>query len=108
MRCDSTFDRRITAEELQEVERHINQYSEEGHQLEVIEVPLSEAQKTQALRLEDFDYPDPVTIYRFGTISQEFCGGPHVSNTKDIGGIEIIKEEAVGQGIRRIRARLTS
>lgn len=108
LRFDITFDRKITSEELQKVEKYINQYIEEGHEVEVIELPLAEAQQTHALRLEDFDYPDPVTIYQFGTISQEFCGGPHVKNTKDIGGIQIMKEEAVGQGIRRIRARLTS
>jgi len=54
-------------------------------------------------------YPDIVKVYYVGDSlenawSKEFCGGPHVKNTSEIGEFKIKKEEGVGAGIRRIRA----
>jgi alanyl-tRNA synthetase len=56
-------------------------------------------------------YPDIVSVYfveeKDGShFSKEFCGGPHVSNTSEIGQFKILKEEASSQGIRRIKAEL--
>lgn len=55
-------------------------------------------------------YGDTVKIYTIGSAekpcSKEFCGGPHVENTSEIGVIKITKEESAGAGIRRIRAKL--
>ena len=49
-------------------------------------------------------YPDVVTVYKIGDVSAELCGGPHVSNTKEIPHIKIKKEEACSAGVRRIKA----
>ncbi|MEK6899961.1 MAG: hypothetical protein AABX05_02445 [Nanoarchaeota archaeon] len=49
-------------------------------------------------------YPDKVSVYFMGDYSKEFCGGPHVSNTKEVGKFKIIKEEASSAGVRRIKA----
>ena len=51
-------------------------------------------------------YGDIVTLYKIGDISLEFCGGPHVSNTNELGHFKIIKEEASSQGVRRIKGIL--
>ena len=51
-------------------------------------------------------YPDKVNVYFIGDISKEFCGGPHVKNTGELGEFKIIKEEASSAGIRRIKAVL--
>jgi alanyl-tRNA synthetase len=55
-------------------------------------------------------YPEMVSVYMIespnGAISKEFCGGPHVSNTNEIGHFKIQKEEASSQGVRRIKAIL--
>ena len=56
-------------------------------------------------------YPDVVSVYMIedrdgNAVSKEFCGGPHVSNTSELGKFKIQKEEAVAQGIRRIKATL--
>ena len=52
-------------------------------------------------------YPDIVSVYIIGDgISKELCGGPHVSNTKELGKFRITKEEASSQGVRRIKAVL--
>ena len=51
-------------------------------------------------------YPDIVTVYKIGEISKELCGGPHVSNTNELGHFKITKEEASSAGVRRIKAIL--
>jgi len=51
-------------------------------------------------------YPDIVTVYKIGDISLELCGGPHVSNTSELGTFKIIKEEASSAGVRRIKGIL--
>lgn len=51
-------------------------------------------------------YGDIVTVYKIGDISTEICGGPHVSNTSELGHFKIKKEEASSSGVRRIKAIL--
>jgi alanyl-tRNA synthetase len=51
-------------------------------------------------------YGDQVKVYTIGSFSKEVCGGPHVTRTGELGSFEIVKQEAVGQGVRRIRAAL--
>jgi alanyl-tRNA synthetase len=72
---------------------------------------LSEAQQLGAEMEFGAKYPDIVSVYFIEdangqAISKEFCGGPHVGNTKELGQLKIQKEEAVAQGIRRIKAVL--
>ena len=102
-RFDFSYPRKLTEEEKQQIESRVNQFIEEAHDLEVTEMPLAEAQQSGAIYLEHESYPDPVKIHQFGTVSKEFCGGPHVENTADIGTFQITKEEAVAQNVRRIR-----
>jgi alanyl-tRNA synthetase len=47
-------------------------------------------------------YPDKVSVYTIDKISKEFCGGPHVSKTGEIGQIMLFKEQSCGVGIRRV------
>ena len=51
-------------------------------------------------------YGDVVKVYKIGDFSTEFCGGPHVKNTSELGHFKIIKEEASSAGVRRIKAVL--
>ena len=51
-------------------------------------------------------YPEIVTVYSIGDVSKELCGGPHVSNTSELGHFKIKKEESSSSGIRRIKAIL--
>ena len=53
-------------------------------------------------------YGDRVTVYQIGDVSLEICGGPHVSNTSELGHFKIKKEESSSAGVRRIKAVLTS
>jgi alanyl-tRNA synthetase len=70
-----------------------------------------EAEKTGALHFFGDKYGDEVNVYFIGenlenAYSKEFCGGPHVENTKELGVFKILKEEAVSSGVRRIKAVL--
>ena len=75
------------------------------------EMPLKEAEKIGAEMEFGAKYTDVVSVYFIedkvgNTVSKEFCGGPHVTNTKELGSFKIQKEEAVAAGIRRIKAVL--
>jgi alanyl-tRNA synthetase len=67
-------------------------------------VPLSEARKAGAMMLFGEKYPDPVRMVSMGDFSRELCGGTHLGNTAEVGSFEIITEEGVSAGTRRIVA----
>jgi alanyl-tRNA synthetase len=109
LRMDFSFDRKVTPEELQQVEQLVNSWIEA--QLPVVrrEMPLAEAEKLGAEMEFGAKYPDVVSVYTIQNtddvyISKEFCGGPHVTNTSEIGKFKIQKEEASSAGVRRIKA----
>ena len=109
LRFDFSFNRKMTPEEIKKVEELINDKIKEDLTVYFKEMPKSEAEKINALSFFKAKYPDVVKVYfigdkETGVISKEFCGGPHVSRTSEIGKIKITKEEAVAAGIRRIRA----
>ena len=108
-RFDFTFDRKLTDEEIKKVEDLVNQKIKQALPVNFVEMKKEEAQKTGALSFFKQKYPNVVKVYYVGDSlenawSKEFCGGPHVKNTSEIGEFKIKKEEGVGAGIRRIRA----
>ncbi len=124
LRFDFSFNRKMTDEEIKKVEEIINQRIHEDLKVDQMMMSVSEANQKNAIGLFNNKYEKEVSIYgigpnheldpkakdqrnRAGYYSLEFCGGPHVSHTGVIGGIKIEKEEAVAQGIRRIRAVLS-
>lgn len=112
-RFDFTFPRKLTDEEKKSVEFLVNQKIREDVPVQKVELPKADAEKTGALYFFKEKYPDPVNVYFIGdnvesAWSKEFCGGPHVTHTGEIGEFEIVKEEAVGSGTRRIRAIVKS
>lgn len=107
LRFDFNFERALTETEIKEVEKIINEKITEGLNINSIELDKSEALKTGAYHLDAINYPAKVTVYYIGDLidsaySKEFCGGPHVKNTSEIGQIEIYKQESVSDGVRRI------
>jgi alanyl-tRNA synthetase len=107
-RFDFMFPRKLTAEELKQVEDLVNQKIKEDLPVNFIELPKNEAEKTGALFFFREKYPDMVKVYFVGRSieeawSKEFCGGPHVKHTGEIGHFKIVKEESVAAGTRRIR-----
>lgn len=111
LRMDFLCDHKLTEEEKKKVEDWVNDKIKQGLDVVRREMPLAEAEKIGAEMEFGTKYPDVVSVYFIedkdgNAISKEFCGGPHVSNTGELGQFKIQKEEAVAQGIRRIKAVL--
>ncbi len=102
MRFDFTFDRKLTDEELGEIEKEVNLDIQMGIPCVTDIMDKAEAEKTGAMHLFSEKYGEKVRVVTFGDISKEFCAGTHVSNTKDIGIYVIASEEAIAAGVRRI------
>ncbi|MBI4079974.1 alanine--tRNA ligase, partial [Candidatus Kaiserbacteria bacterium] len=113
LRIDFSHGEKMTKEQLAEVERIVNKKIKEGMPVIRTEMAREEAEKLGAEHEFGAKYPERVSVYSVGPLddafSIEFCGGPHVSNTREIGEggeFKIQKEEAVAAGIRRIKAVL--
>ncbi|MCC7160366.1 alanine--tRNA ligase [Candidatus Nomurabacteria bacterium] len=111
LRMDFLSDRKLTDEEKLKVEDWVNDKIKQGLNVVRREMSKEEAEKIGAEMEFGAKYPEIVSLYFIedangNPISKEFCGGPHVSNTKELGQFKIQKEEAVAQGIRRIKAVL--
>ncbi len=110
-RFDFAFPRKVTPEEIKKVESLMNEKIKEDLPVNFVELPKTEAEKVGALYFFKEKYPERVKVYFIGNDiqsawSKEFCGGPHVAHTGEIGEVKITKEEAVSAGVRRIRATL--
>ncbi len=106
LRFDFTHPKKLTKEEIEKIEEIVNQKIKEGLPVKRIDLTLEEAKKMGALGFFEEKYGKMVSVYTIGDFSKEICGGPHVSNTKELGKFKIIKEEGIAQGIRRIKAIL--
>jgi len=107
LRFDFSHPKKITAEEIKEVENLVNQKIGEDLEVKKEEISYQEAVKTGALAFFKEKYPGIVTVYFTDDFSREICGGPHVKRTSELGNFKIIKEESCGAGVRRIRGILT-
>ena len=106
MRFDFSHDSKMTSEEKQQTEDLVNEYIKMAIPVEKLEMPKEEAIKMGAECEFIERYPDIVTVYKIGDVSTEICGGPHVSNTSELGKFKIKKEESSSAGVRRIKAVL--
>ena len=107
LRFDFSYPTKLTEEQKQKVESIVNQKISEALDVTVEEMSVEEAKASGAIGLFTNKYGDVVKVYSIGDYSKEICGGPHVKNTSELGIFKIIKEEAVGAGIRRIKATLS-
>ena len=106
MRFDFNCDHKLTDEEKKQVEDLVNKWIQEELPVTKQEMSKEEAIKSGAECMFIEKYPDIVTVYSIGEVSKELCGGPHVSNTKELGTFKIKKEESSSSGVRRIKAVL--
>ncbi len=104
LRFDFTFPRKLTHEEIKQVEDLVNDAVQKDYPVTKEEMPYEDAIKSGAMAFFKLKYPPRVNVYSVGDFSKELCGGPHVSHTAEIGHFKITKEEAVSAGVRRIRA----
>jgi alanyl-tRNA synthetase len=106
MRFDFNCDHKLTEEEKKAVEDLVNKWIQDELPVTKQEMKKEEAIKSGAECMFIEKYPDIVTVYSIGDVSKELCGGPHVSNTKELGTFKIKKEESSSSGVRRIKAIL--
>ena len=93
-------------EEKQKTEDLVNEWITEAIPVEHLEMKKDDAIKMGAEAMFIEKYGDIVSVYKIGDVSIELCGGPHVSNTSELGHFKIKKEESSSSGIRRIKAIL--
>lgn len=113
LRFDFTFPRKLTDEEIREIENLVNKKIKAGLHVVREEMSPKEAFGSGAVGEFGAKYPERVSVYTIldssekkGYFSKEICTGPHVKNTKELGKFKITKEESSSSGIRRIKAIL--
>ncbi len=106
LRFDFTFGRKVTKEELAEVEKLVNEAIQSHTPVVCREMTVAEAKTEGAIGLFESKYGEKVRTYKMGDYSFEICGGPHAENTGDLGEFHILKEESSSAGVRRIKAVL--
>ncbi len=106
LRFDFSFDRGLYQEELRRVEQLVNEQIRKDLAVESEEMTLEAAKKSGAIGLFSGRYGKVVRVYSIGDFSKEICGGPHAPRTSELGTFHVVKEGAVGSGVRRIRAVL--
>ena len=115
LRFDFNFERKLTPEEVKKIENLVNEKIKSALKVTSEEMSLDEAISSGAQHEFGDKYPEMVSVYTIedkddprGWFSKEFCTGPHVSNTKEIGKFKIVKEESSSAGVRRIKATVES
>ena len=97
----------LTEEELKTLENFVNDTITKSIDVVRTELPYNEAVKGGAYGVFTPTSQDQiVSIYTIGDVDKQICGGPHVSNTKELGKFKILKEESSSSGVRRIKAIL--
>lgn len=104
LRFDFTHFGQVTAVELKEMEKIVNQKIWEAIPVVTIETDIDTAKNMGAMALFGEKYGHDVRVVNIGDWSIELCGGTHVVNTEDIGLFKIVSESGIGAGVRRIEA----
>ncbi|MBP5373197.1 MAG: alanine--tRNA ligase, partial [Clostridia bacterium] len=98
------FYRPMTAEEIAEVEKLVNEAIAADVPVTMEEMTVKEAKESGAVGVFESRYGEKVKVYTMGSFSKEICGGPHAKRTGELGSFKIVKEQSSSAGIRRIKA----
>jgi alanyl-tRNA synthetase len=104
LRFDFTHPKPLMREEIKKVEKIVNQKIKEKLRVKSEIMDYNEAIEKGAIALFTDKYGDKVQVVSIGDYSREFCGGPHVRETSELGYFKIIKEQSSSSGVRRIKA----
>jgi alanyl-tRNA synthetase len=106
LRFDFSHPEQMTPEQIKRVEDIVNEQIKRELVVSFEVMSLEDAKKHGAVALFSDRYDEKVKVYSIGDFSKEVCGGPHVSNTGELGHFRIVKEQSSSAGVRRIRAVL--
>ena len=106
LRFDFTFGRKMTKEEIAEVQALVNEWIQADVPIEMKETTVAEAKAEGAIGLFESKYGEKVRMYTMGPYSKEICGGPHANHTGELVSFKIMKEESSSAGVRRIKATI--
>ena len=104
LRFDFSNPSSLSADQLEKVQSHVTDRIAEDAKVVAAILPLAEARSRGAMMLFGEKYPDPVRMVAMGDFSKELCGGTHLEGTAEVEFFEIISEESVSAGTRRIVA----
>ena len=104
LRFDFPFNRPLTDEEIDKVERLVNEKIVQDHPVRKYETTLEHAREIGAIALFGEKYREFVRVVEVGDFSRELCGGTHISRTSQINVFKIVSERGIGSGLRRIEA----
>ncbi len=104
LRFDFSHPDKMTPEQLQEVEKLVNEAIDRKLPISCEEMSVDDARNAGAMGLFGNKYGEVVKVYTMGDVSKEICGGPHAGNTGDLVRFKILKEESSSRGVRRIKA----
>ncbi|MGY5871438.1 MAG: alanine--tRNA ligase [Candidatus Thorarchaeota archaeon] len=106
LRFDFSFSRKLTPEEVEQVETLVNDIIAKNLAVEQSFMNYDDAIAKGALAFFKENYGEEVSVYHVGDFSLELCGGPHMETTGSLGKFKIAKQKKIGAGVMRIRAVL--
>lgn len=104
LRFDFTHYEAVKDEELEEIEKIVNQKILDALEIKTIETSLQESKEMGVVGLFEDKYSNRVRVVQMGDYSKELCGGTHVNNTSNIGLLKITSESSIASGVRRVEA----
>lgn len=104
LRFDFNFDRKLTDDEVKELEDLVNDAINKAIPVERVEMTFAEAKCKGGYGVHKADENETVSVYKIGDVDFQICGGPHANNTSELINFKVSKQEAVSAGVRRIKA----
>ena len=104
LRFDFNFDRKLTDEEVADIEKFVNDAIKSATPVERLEMTFGQAKERGGYGVHKAEENEKVSVYKIGDYDFQICGGPHANNTSELVNFKIVKQEAVSSGVRRIKA----